>query len=157
MDNRPSHDDHPARRAPVASGVEIAPGVVVPESALEFAAVRSSGPGGQNVNKVSTKAELRLSIDALPIPEWSRRRLLDLAGRRVSGEGVLMIASDEHRSQVRNKSECLARLRELLVRAMTRPKRRVKTTPTKSSQRKRVDDKKARGRLKEGRRGGGEE
>lgn len=148
---------HPADDPAPPAGVEIAPGVRVPEAALDFVAVRSSGPGGQNVNKVSTKAELRLHVDDLPLPEWARRRLIDLAGRRLSDAGILMIAADEHRSQVRNKSECLARLRELLVQALTRPKPRVKTKPTKSSQRRRVDDKKARGRIKQGRQGGGDD
>ncbi|MFM9958989.1 MAG: alternative ribosome rescue aminoacyl-tRNA hydrolase ArfB [Phycisphaerales bacterium] len=151
--HRAPDDDAP----PAPSGVELAPGIVVPESALGFAAVRSSGPGGQNVNKVSTKAELRVIVADLPMAEWARRRLIDLAGRKVSSDGVLMIAADEHRSQVRNKSECLARLRELLVQAMTRPKPRVKTKPTKSSQRRRVDDKKARGRIKSDRRVGGDD
>lgn len=135
----------------VRTGVELAPGVVVPEAALDFAAVRSSGPGGQNVNKVSTKVELRVRVADLPLAPWALDRLATLAGRKISDAGVLAIASDEHRSQSRNKSECLERLRMLLIESMTRPKRRVKTKPTKSSQRRRVDDKKARGGIKKNR------
>lgn len=133
------------------AGVEIAPGVVVAEGALDFAAVRSSGPGGQNVNKVSTKVELRVSVSDLPLAGWALDRLAMLAGRKINDAGVLAISSDEHRSQSRNKSECLERLRMLLIESMTRPKRRVKTKPTKSSQRRRVDDKKARGGVKKNR------
>jgi ribosome-associated protein len=143
--------DSPTPAPAPASGVEIAPGITVPESALDYAAVRSSGPGGQNVNKVSTKVELRINIASFPMPPWAIDRLLTLAGRKVSDAGILVIAADEHRSQSRNKSECLDRLRQLLVQALTRPKRRIKTKPTKSSQRRRVDDKKSRGGIKRNR------
>lgn len=149
----PPNDPQPPTPKPRPAGVgtEIAPGLSVPESALDYAAVRSSGPGGQNVNKVSTKVELRVHLADLPIPTWALDRLRGLAGRRLSDAGVLVIAADEHRSQSRNKSECLERLRLLLIQAMTRPKRRVKTKPTKSSQRRRVDEKKARSGIKKNR------
>lgn len=145
----------PPTPAPPLGGIELAPGVTVPENAVDLAAVRSSGPGGQNVNKVSTKVELRLDTSALHIPAWARERLAVLAGRRLTDDGVLCIAADEHRSQSRNRSECFERLRMLLLEAMTRPKKRVKTKPTKSSQRRRMDEKSRRGQVKKGRSGGG--
>ena len=127
----------------------------MPDSAIDIKAVRSSGPGGQNVNKVSTKVELRLQTSAMALQGWAMARLRELAGRRLTDDGVLLIAADEHRSQSRNKSECFERLRELLLQANTRPKKRVKTKPTKSSKLRRLDSKKQRGSIKKGRSGGG--
>lgn len=145
----PFPDEGSSPAAP--GGVEVAPGVRVPEGAIDFRAVRGSGPGGQNVNKVSTKVELRLRVVALALEPWALQRLRTLAGRRLNDEGELVIASDEHRSQSRNRSECLDRLRLLLIEAMNRPKRRVKTRPTRSSKLRRLDEKKSRGSIKKGR------
>lgn len=142
--------DAPAE--PSASGVEIAPGLVVSAAALRFSFSRSSGPGGQNVNKVSTRAELRVALDDLPLRPAALHRLARLAGRKVTDEGELVIVADEHRSQPRNKAEALERLRELIVAALVEPKVRKPTKPTKGSQRRRVEGKKQRGQVKEGRR-----
>ncbi len=146
-------------------GVEIAPGVRVPEHALRFAFARSGGPGGQNVNKLETKAELRIDVDALPISGRARGRVRALAGDRVLGVetfvdelgisrsrgGELLIVSQEHRSQSQNKGECLRKLRELLIRAIPEPKVRRKTKPTRSSKERRLTEKKSRGDIKRGR------
>lgn len=147
-------------------GVEIAPGVAVPESVLQWQFSRSGGPGGQNVNKVSTKAELRLGVEALPVSGRVKRRLRELAGRRIVGAetftdpvtgtshergGELILTSESERSQSGNKAECLSRLRELLVQAMAVPKVRRKTKPSKASKARRVDEKKRRGEIKKGR------
>lgn len=151
MSERPPQ---PESDAPV-SGFEVAPGVRLAPGVLEFRAVRSSGPGGQNVNKVSTKVELRVHAADLPLDPGATARLRELAGRRLTSAGELVIAADEYRSQSRNREECLRRLRELLVSAMARPKRRVKTKPTRGSQQRRIDAKKQRGDIKRSRSGDG--
>ena len=149
-----------------AEGVEIAPGVAVPAAALRFSFARSSGPGGQNVNKLATKAELRVSLADLPLPDRARRRLATLAGSRLVGDdaaqpeaGEVLIVSQSERSQARNRAECLEKLRDLLVRAMAEPKVRRKTRPSRGSVERRLEAKKSRGEIKrrrQGPRGGGE-
>ena len=134
--------------------MELAPGVVVPASAVEFSFVASGGPGGQNVNKRATKAELRVRLTDLPIPGDARARLEELAGRRVSESGEIVIAADEYRSQGRNRAACLERLRELIVRAMVRPKRRRATRPSRGSVERRLEGKRTRSAVKRGRAGG---
>ncbi|MCA9282452.1 MAG: aminoacyl-tRNA hydrolase [Phycisphaeraceae bacterium] len=119
-------------------GVELAPGARAPADAVRFSATRSTGPGGQNVNKRSTRVELRISVDAIEMPGDARTRLVRMAGSRLTAEGELILASEEHRSQKRNKDECLERLRELLVRAMVKPKPRKKTKPSKGSKERRL-------------------
>lgn len=136
-----------------AQRVEVAPGVLMPKGALVYSASRSSGPGGQNVNKVNTRVELRLALEAIPIPPAARARLARLAGRRLTAEGVLLIVADDHRSQKQNKSEALLRLRDLIVRALVKPKPRIATKPTKGSDRRRIEAKKQRGEIKKTRRG----
>ncbi len=128
--------------------LELAPGVRAPAGILRFAYSRSGGPGGQNVNKVSSKAELRVALSDLPISDRARHRLADAAGRRVTDEGVLLLVSEVHRSQSRNKTECLEKLRDLLVAAMAEPKHRRKTKPTRGSKERRLTEKKVRGDVK---------
>jgi ribosome-associated protein len=132
--------------------LEIAPGLWIPETLLTFTFSRSSGPGGQNVNKLSTKAELRVALAALPIPADAKHRLAMLAGSRLTADGDLLIIADEHRSQSRNKSEALARLREFVIRALVRPKKRRPTRPTKGSVERRIEAKKREGARKRARR-----
>lgn len=161
-----------------SGGVEVAPGVTVPESALRFSFARSAGPGGQNVNKVATKAELRVALADLPLSRRALERLRDLAGKRIAGEGAmegedgeevsgdggggdggmggeLVITSQSERSQSRNRAECLEKLRELIVRAKVEPKVRRPTRPTRGSVQRRLEAKRARSRIKRGRGGGG--
>lgn len=134
---------------------EVAPGVRLPESALEWEFLSGSGPGGQNVNKRAMRARLRVPLAPLDLTEDVRTRLERLAGSKIVGEGeeaALVIVSGEHRTQRRNQGECLDRLRELLVRARTRPKPRRATKPTRGSIRRRLETKKQRGQLKKRRR-----
>jgi len=136
-----------------AQRIEVAPGVMMPKGALVYSASRSSGPGGQNVNKVNSRVELRIALEAIPIPTAARARLGRMAGRRLNAAGELLIAADDHRSQRQNKAEAMARLRDLIVRALVKPKPRITTKPTKGSARRRIEAKKQRGEIKKNRGG----
>ncbi len=143
----------PPTPLPAGQGVEIAPGLRVVESVLRFSFSRSSGPGGQNVNKVNTRAELRLCVeDLLPpsgnLQKFAAVRLRKLAGRRLTQNDEIIIVCDEHRTQRRNRQECLVRLREILVEAQHRPRKRKKTKPSRGAVQRRLNEKKKRGEIK---------
>ena len=127
----------------------LAPAVHAEPGAVRFEYARSSGPGGQNVNKRSTKAVLRVAVDDLVARPGILRRLQRQAGPWLTDAGEIVIESDEHRSQRRNREACLERLRALLVAASAEPKKRISTKPSRASQRRRVDDKKQRGQIKQ--------
>lgn len=122
--------------------------LTIPDSELDERFVRASGPGGQNVNKVSTAVELRFDIPASSLPEDVKARLLALAGKRVNTEGVLLIDSREHRTQAQNREAARARLASLVHAAAIKPKRRRKTKPTKAAKEKRIQSKKQRSTVK---------
>jgi ribosome-associated protein len=126
--------------------------IAIEEWELTEQFVRSSGPGGQNVNKVSTAVELRFEAARSPsLPDAVKRRLERLAGRRWTKEGAVVIQVSEERSQARNREIARERLAELVRRATVAPKRRVATKPTKGSVERRIKAKKVRGEVKAGR------
>jgi ribosome-associated protein len=137
-------------------GLEVAPGIRVTEDNVRLQYARSSGPGGQNVNKVNTKTELWIPVAALiGLSDSARERLTKMAGHRLTQSGEIHIAADNHRTQEANRAEAFERLRELLLQAMHEPKRRRKTKPSKGAKQRRINSKKHRGEIKSNRRYGG--
>jgi ribosome-associated protein len=129
--------------------IRITPSISIALSELEESFVRSSGPGGQNVNKVSTAVELRFDVRASPnLTEPVRARLEKLAGSRLTKTGVLIIFADRFRTQDANRSDARARLVALIKQATIAPKFRVKTKPTKASKERRIEGKKQRSGVK---------
>jgi len=121
----------------------------VSEQALEFRAIRSSGPGGQNVNKVSTAIQLSCDLKLCDLHDAAKARLRMLAGRRMSNDDVLMLTAQRLRTQEQNKRDALERLYELITQSLIVPKARRATKPSKSAKRKRVDTKVQRGKTKQ--------
>ena len=129
--------------------ISIAPGIAFDPREIEEHFIRASGPGGQNVNKVSSAVQARLDLRRPgTLPEALRERAEALAGRRVTAEGVLVITAQRHRSQDRNRQEALDRIVALLRDAAATPVQRVDTKPTRGARRRRTDAKVLRGRIK---------
>jgi ribosome-associated protein len=124
--------------------------ITLDEDELSETFVLASGPGGQNVNKVSSAVQLRFDLAHSPsLPHEVRVRALTLAGRRLTKDGILVLVARSHRTQERNRADARARLIELIVRAATPPKPRRPTKPTRASKEKRLDSKAKRARIKQ--------
>ena len=128
--------------------LEITSHVSIPLQEVELTAVRASGPGGQNVNKVSSAIHLRFDIRGSSLPENIKSRLLELRDRRLTRDGVVVIKAQRYRDQEKNRSDALQRLQALIRNALHRPKHRVPTKPSPNARKRRMDNKSRRGRLK---------
>ena len=128
--------------------IRITDTIAIEERELDERFVRASGPGGQNVNKVSTAVELRFDVRASSLPSDMKQRLMTLAGSRMTGDDVLLIDSREHRTQAQNREAARARLVALLQHAAKRPKTRRPTKPKRAAKEKRLESKRQRSEVK---------
>ncbi|MGB6308768.1 MAG: alternative ribosome rescue aminoacyl-tRNA hydrolase ArfB [Steroidobacteraceae bacterium] len=134
----------------------ITPDIVIPDEELEWKFIRSSGPGGQNVNKVASAAQLRFLLPQnATLPVAARNRLRRLAGQKLIDDGSILFKSMSERSQEQNRRAALERLEALIHAALAEPKIRKKTRPTKASKERRIESKKRRASTKQSRRGQG--
>jgi ribosome-associated protein len=130
----------------------ITPHIAIPDEELEWKFIRSSGPGGQNVNKVASAVQLRFLLPTnTSLPVAVRNRLRSIAGGKINDDGTILVNARSERSQEQNRREALERLAELIRSAMIEPKIRKKTRPTKASKERRIDVKKRRSTTKKGR------
>ena len=134
--------------------VRVTDTIVLDDREIDERFVRASGPGGQNVNKVSTAVELRFDVHGSSLPPEIKERLIAQAGKRITSDGVLLIDSREHRTQAQNREAARARLVTLLQHAARRPKTRRPTKPKPAAREKRLEAKKRRGEIKSARRSG---
>lgn len=147
--SQPAQASSEGSENPSGAGIVLAPGVQVRDDAIKITFVRSSGPGGQNVNKRSTKAQLRIAIDDIPLDQRPRARFIRLCRSAITNAGELIIESDQTRSQARNKAACIEKLKEIIQRSLVEPKQRKATKPTKGSIRRRIEAKKQRAQTKQ--------
>ena len=135
--------------------IEISPSIRLDETEIQYIFVRATGPGGQNVNKVATSAQLRFDVVHSPsLPEDVKQRLIRLGGSRMTTDGVLIIEARRYRTQDQNRTDALHRLITLIQKSTEAPEPRYATRPTRASQVRRVESKKKRGETKRARKAG---
>ena len=129
--------------------IQITPALAIDENEIKMEFIRSSGPGGQNVNKVATAVQLRFDAARSPsLPDEVRERLIRLAGKKVTAEGILIINARRYRTQERNRQDAIDRLVALIRKATIKPKRRRKTKPTLASKQRRRENKRRKSEIK---------
>lgn len=128
--------------------LEIAQDISIPISEIEFSAIRAGGPGGQNVNKVSSAIHLRFDIPGSSLPEQTKTALLKIRDRRLTSDGVVVIKAQRYRDQEKNRQDALLRLQTLLQQALHKKPKRLPTKPSRAAKRRRVDAKTRRGQIK---------
>ena len=128
--------------------LEITPALQIDERELQIDFMRASGPGGQNVNKVATAAQLRFDVRTASLPEEVKERLTHLAGKRITREGILVIEAKRFRTQEQNREDAIQRFIELIRKSLAKPKARKKTKPTQASKEERLKEKKRRAEIK---------